>query len=377
MAYLDNCATTPVYPEVAQWIKEVLDLEFGNPSSLHYRGRRAQDIMEQARAQVAQVIGAEASEITFNSCATEGNNQVLKNFAGKHIIATAIEHPSVLRTLEDLAAEGTKVTFLPVDHLGRIDLKDLKAALDRDTALVSIMHVNNEVGVMNDLKEIGDIVKENGGRTRFHSDCVQSFLKFPLDVRAMNLDFVTASAHKAHGPKGVGMLYTRKGLKLKQLLRGGGQEGGLRAGTHNVPGIAGFGKACELILPEMDENRQKVMGFKAELLDWLKENGTSSFQLNGSEEGASPYILSISFRGLRAEILLRLLEEKDVLVSTGSACSAKTAKDSHVLTAMGLTREAIQGSIRICFSDTNSRADIEKAKEGFQYALAFVRKGKQ
>lgn len=377
MAYLDNCATTPVYPEVTERIKEVLDLEFGNPSSLHFMGRRAQDITEAARASAARVIGAESSEITFNSCATEGNNQVLKSFAGQHIISTAIEHPSVLRTLEALAAEGTRVTFLPVDGTGMIDLDDLKAALTRDTALVSIMHVNNEVGVMNDLSEIGRIVKENGGRTRFHSDCVQSFLKFPLDVQAMNLDFVTMSAHKAHGPKGLGMLYTRKGLKPKKLLHGGGQEGGFRAGTHNVAYIAGFGRACEMILPEMDSNLKKVQGFKQELLDWLKENGTERFQLNGSLEGASPYILNVSFRGLRAEILLRLLEEKDVCVSTGSACSSKTARDSHVLTAMGLSREAIQGSIRICFSDTNTREDIEQAKEGFQYALAFAGRIKQ
>lgn len=372
MAYLDNCATTPVYPEVAQRIKEVLDLEFGNPSSLHFMGRRAQDIMEEARAAAARVIGAESSEITFNSCATEGNNHVLKSFAGGHIISTAIEHPSVVRTLEALAAEGTRVTLLPVDHSGRIDLKDLKKALTKDTALVSIMHVNNEVGAMNDLAAIGQIIRQNGGRTRFHSDCVQSFLKFPLDVQAMALDYVTMSAHKAHGPKGLGMLYTRKGLSPKKLLHGGGQEGGLRAGTHNVPYIAGFGRACELIQPQMADNLQKVTAFKKDLLGWFREHGTERFQLNGSLEGSSPYILNVSFRGLRAEILLRLLEEKGVLVSTGSACSSKTAKDSHVLTAMGLDREAIQGSIRICFSDTNTKEDIEQAKAGFQYALAFA-----
>ncbi len=372
MAYLDNCATTPVYPEVAERIKEVLDIEFGNPSSLHFMGRRAQDIMEAARASAARVIGAESSEITFNSCATEGNNQILKNFAGNHIISTVIEHPSVLRTLEAMADQGTQVTFLPVDREGRISLSDLENALTKDTALVSIMHVNNEVGTMNDLMEIGRIIKEQGGRTRFHADCVQSFLKFPLDVQAMNLDFVTMSAHKAHGPKGIGLLYTRKGLKPEQLLHGGGQEGGLRAGTHNVPYIAGFATACEMIQPKMTENLDKVKGFKAELLDWLKVNGTDRFQLNGSLERSSPYILNVSFKGFQAEILLRLLEEKDVCVSTGSACSSKTARDSHVLTAIGLDKEAIKGSIRICFSDTNTNEDIEKAKEGFAYALAFA-----
>lgn len=373
MIYLDNCATTPVYPEVAETIKNVLDVEFGNPSSIHLLGRNAQDLMDAARISVANVLGADKTEIVFNSCASEGNNQVLKSFAGHHIITTEIEHPSVRNTLRNLAREGTKVTFLPVDSAGSISLDDLRAALTRDTALVSIMHVNNEVGSMNDLHRIGQIIKTHGGRTRFHADCVQSFLKFPLDVQAMNLDFVTASAHKAHGPKGIGMLYIRKGLALKSLIEGGGQEGGLRAGTHNVPYIAGFGRACELIQPNLTKNLETVTAYKNDLLAWFRANDkTGIFRLNGETEGFSPYVLNVSFRGIRAEILLRLLEEKDVCVSTGSACSSKNMKDSHVLTAMNLDKESIKGSIRICFSDTNTTQDIEAAKEGFTYALAFA-----
>lgn len=374
IAYLDNCATTPVYPEVARRIGTILEQEYGNPSSLHFMGRQAQDIMEEARASVAGVIHASPQEIIFTSCATEGNNQVLKNFAGQHIITTATEHPSVKRTLESLAREGSRVTVLKVDGQGRIDLEEFQAELTKDTALVSIMHVNNETGAMNDLMAIGRIIKEKGGRTRFHSDCVQSFLKFPLDVRAMNLDFLTASAHKAHGPKGIGFLYVKKGLVPKSLLQGGGQEGGLRAGTHNVPYIAGFGTACDLIYPNMEKNLMKVTAFKAELLNWFRENDQEGrFRLNGGEgEGFSPYVLNVSFRGLRAEVLLRLLEDRGVCVSTGSACSSRTAKDSHVLTAMGLAKDEIQGSIRICFSDTNTEEDIEMAKEGFRYALDFA-----
>ena len=373
MIYLDNCATTPVYPAVATKIKEILDEEFGNPSSIHIMGRTAQDITEAARASVAKVIGADKSEIIFNSCASEGNNQVLKSFAGHHIITTAIEHPSVRNTLLSMAKAGTNVTWLPVDAAGGIDLEDLRSALTKDTALVSIMHVNNEVGSINDLTEIGRIIKANGGRTRFHADCVQSFLKFPLDVKAMNLDFVTASAHKAHGPKGIGMLYVRKGLVLKSLIEGGGQEGGRRAGTHNVPYIAGFGLACDLILPELARNLEKVTAFKTELLNWFKSQDSSgNFELNGGVENTSPYVLNVSFRGIRAEILLRLLEEKDVCVSTGSACSSKNMKDSHVLTAMQLDPESIKGSIRICFSDTNTKEEIEAAKASFSYALAFA-----
>lgn len=373
MIYLDNCATTPVYPAVASKIKEVLDGEFGNPSSIHRLGRTAQDIMETARASVAKVIGADKSEIIFNSCASEGNNQVLKSFAGHHIITTEIEHPSVRNTLLNLAKAGTSVTWLPVDATGHIDLNDLRRALTKETALVSIMHVNNEVGSINDLVEIGRIIKANGGRTRFHADCVQSFLKFPLDVQAMNLDFLTASAHKAHGPKGIGLLYVRKGLILKSLIEGGGQEGGQRAGTHNVPYIAGFGTACDLILPELAINLEKVTAYKTKLLNWFKaQDKTGRFELNGAVQGASPYVLNVSFRGIRAEILLRLLEEKDVYVSTGSACSSKNMKDSHVLTAMKLDEESIKGSIRICFSDTNTPEEIERAKASFTYALAFA-----
>lgn len=373
MIYLDNCATTPVYPEVAQTIKEVLDLEYGNPSSLHVMGRKAQDIMEEARASVAHVLGALPGEIIFNSCATEGNNQVLKHFAGGHIITTQIEHPSVRNTLRTLEESGTRVTWLEVDERGRFSMAAFEQALTRDTALVSIMHVNNEIGVINDLVRIGEIIRSSGSRARFHADLVQSFLKFPLDVKAMNLDFATASAHKAHGPKGIGLLYIRKGLRLDSLIQGGGQESGLRAGTHNVPYIAGFGRACQLIEPHMAENLDHVRRMKQSLADFFQAHDQSGmFHLNGGMEGVSPYILNVSFRGIRAEILMRLLEEKGICVSTGSACSAKNMKDSHVLTAIGLARDSIKGSIRICFSDTNSMEQIEQAKEGFRYALDFA-----
>lgn len=373
MIYLDNCATTPVYPQVVEKIKEILDVEFGNPSSLHWKGRKAEDLVEEARASVARVLGASPREITFNSCASEGNNQVLKHFAGQHIITTEIEHPSVRNTLLTMEKAGTKVTWLAVDEMGRFSMEEFKDALTKDTALVSIMHVNNEIGVINDVAKVGAIIKESGYKARLHTDLVQSFLKFPLDVNAMNIDFATASAHKAHGPKGIGMLYTRAGLKLDSLIEGGGQEGGSRAGTHNVPYIVGFGHACDLILPKLEENLKAVSEMKQSLFDFFKINQTDgSFHLNGELEGFSPFILNVSFQGIRAEILLRLLEEKGICVSTGSACSSKNMKDSHVLTAMGLNKEKIKGSIRICFSDTNTMEQIKEAKEGFQSALAFA-----
>lgn len=368
--YLDNCATTKVYREVADEIYRIMLEEYGNPSSLHKKGRDAEGIMNLARADIASVINATPDEIYFNSCASEGNNQVLRHFKTGHIITTAIEHPSVGKTVRELADRGLETTILPTDGEGRIDLSELKRALRRDTMLVSIMHVNNEIGGINDLQAIGDIIRSSGARARFHADCVQSFLKLPIDVKAMGLDYLTASAHKAHGPKGIGMIYIKKGLKLDSLITGGGQEKGLRAGTHNVPYIAGFGKACRMIQPKMEENYKKVSLFKESLYNALRTE--PRFKLNGALEGFSPYILNVSFKGFRAEILLRLLEEKGVYVSTGSACSAKNMKDSHVLTALGLDREELQGSIRICFSDTTTPDDIEVAKAGFEYALSFA-----
>lgn len=368
--YLDNCATTKVYDEVAEEIKKVMLEDYGNPSSLHKKGRDADDRVNEARNSLGLVINASPEEIYFNSCASEGNNQVLRNFKGHHIITTEIEHPSVRNTLKELQAEGTEVTFLKCDKMGKVDLEDFKNALRKDTMLVSIMHVNNEVGSINDLEAMGEIIKKGGFRAKFHADCVQSFLKFPIDVKSMGLDYLTASAHKAHGPKGIGLLYIRKGLKLNSLISGGGQEKGTRAGTHNVPYIAGFGLASRMILPNMEENRKTVLKFKEYLYNAL---GTyEGFRLNGSLEGFSPYILNVSFKGLRSEVLLRLLEEKGVYVSTGSACSSKNMKDSHVLTAMGLTKDEIKGSIRICFSDTTTQEEIEKAAEGFDYALKFA-----
>lgn len=373
MIYLDNCSTTPVNPQVAERIKEILDLEFGNPSSLHWKGRQAEDLVEAARASVAGVLGVTPREVTFNSCASEGNNQVLKHFAGQHIISTEIEHPSVRNTLLTMEKTGTKVTWLAVDEMGRFSMEDFQKALTKDTGLVSIMHVNNEIGVINDIAKVGAMIKESGYKARLHTDLVQSFLKFPLDLKAMNVDFATASAHKAHGPKGIGMLYTRAGLNIDSLIEGGGQEGGKRAGTHNVPYIAGFGLACDLMVPRIEENLKAVSKMKQSLLDFFKTSQLADrFHLNGELDGFSPYILNVSFQGIRAEILLRLLEEKGICVSTGSACSSKTMKDSHVLTAIGLSKKSIKGSIRICFSDTNTMEQIEQAKEGFQSALAFA-----
>ncbi|PKK39418.1 Cysteine desulfurase [Clostridiaceae bacterium JG1575] len=375
MVYLDHCATTPVYPEVADELMKVMCAAYGNPSSLHAKGREAMDLVEAARKTLAQAIGAQAQELIFTSCATEGNNQVLRQFKGRSIITTATEHPSVRNTLRELAKEGTKVTELLVDARGQIRLADLDRALHKDTALVSIMQVNNETGAVHDLEAIGHLIAERKLRARFHSDCVQGFLKLPLDVKKMHLDFVTVSAHKVHGPKGVGFLYARRGLRPLPFMTGGGQEGGLRAGTLNVPGIAAFGKACEILEPRQKENFDRALALKKELFWALSALvGPQGIRLNGDLHSDSPYILNVSFPGLRAEVLLRLLEDAEIYVSTGSACSSKNMKDSHVLTAMGLTKEEIKGSLRLCLSDTTTAKEIEQAKEGFAKALAFARR---
>lgn len=366
--YLDNCATTVVYKEVVDEISRVLLNEFGNPSSLHKIGRDAENIIDDSRQLIADTINANKKEIYFNSCASEGNNQVLKSFKD-HIITTKIEHPSVMNTLKSLEEEGVKVTYLDVDKEGKIDLEDFKSKLTKDTSLVSIMYVNNEIGVINPIEKIGRIIKDTGFKTKFHVDCVQAYMKYPIDVKKMNIDYLTVSSHKIHGPKGVGFIYIKKGLLLKPLIHGGSQESNLRAGTHNVAYISGMAKAIEILKDKRRENLEHVIELKNSMIEALSKY--KNFKIN-SPYDSSDYILNVSFIGLRSEIILRLLEDKEVYVSTGSACSQKNMKDSHVLTSIGLNKDEIKGSIRICFSDTTTKEEIKNAIDAFDYALNFA-----
>ena len=366
--YLDNCATTKVYDEVVDTISDVLRNNFGNPSSLHKLGNEADEILKDAREIISKTLNASSDEIYFTSGASEGNNQILKSF-GDRIISSEIEHPSVIRTLEEMKSNNNNIIILKVNSKGEIDLKEFKEKLTKDILLVSIMMVNNEIGTIYPIEDIGRIIKESGFRAKFHVDATQAYMKFPIDVKKSNIDFLTASAHKFHGPKGIGFVYIRKGQRLEKLINGGSQESGLRAGTHNVAYIAGMAKAVSMLNGRMKKNLEYVKSLKEKMINGLSE--FNNLKIN-SPENSSPYILNISLVGLRSEIILRLLEDKEVYVSTGSACSAKNMKDSHVLTSIGLKKEEIKGSIRICFSDTTTMEEVDNAIAAFSYAVNFA-----
>ena len=375
--YFDNSATTKPSEEVVEVMKNAMMDYYGNPSSLHSLGLKCQNKLIEAKKDIAEKIGAVKEEIFFTSGGSESNNMILKNFAkvGNHIITTKFEHASVLNTLKDLERSGVNVTYLNVDEFGFIDLKELEEAITKNTVLVSIMQVNNEIGSIQDLKEIGKIIKEKSQRARFHVDGVQGFGKIKIDVKKCNIDFYSASAHKIHGPKGIGFCYVRKGLSINPLIQGGGQEFGMRAGTENIPGILSFVKASDLAFHTLDENYNKVLEVKRYFIERLKE--IKDIKINSPLiDNVTPYILNVSFFGVRAEVLLHMLEEKGIFVSTGSACSSKSAgtKGSHVLNAIGLEQKCIQGAIRFSFSKYNTKEEVDYTIENLQKSLKFLRR---
>lgn len=373
-AYLDNAATTRINEKVVETMAEALKSTYGNPSSLHKVGRDAEDKLETARRIIGDSVHADAEEIVFTSCATEGNNHIIKSFIkeGAHFITSKIEHPSVLRTMEHAEKSGVRVDYLSVDEDGKIDLSELKGKITKNTSLVSIMMVNNETGAINDPEAIGRIIREAGGRTKYHVDAVQAYMKFPLDVRKMNIDFLTVSAHKVHGPKGVGFVYIKKGQRPLPFFLGGGQERGLRAGTVNVPSILGFSEIPALLEGRMDENREKVALLKKAMIEEL--SSLKELKINSKLDCTSPYILNLSLPGLRGEVMLHYLSDKGVYVSTGSACSSKDTKDSHVLQAMGVKEKEIKGSLRCSFSEENTLEEITYAAGVIKEAVNFLRR---
>lgn len=357
--YLDNGATTQVAEEVARAMQKILTKKFGNPSSLYTLGEEAKKELESARKIIAEKINADSSEIIFTSGGTESDNLAIKGIAyqnknkGNHIITSAIEHPAVLRTCKVLEKEGFNITYLSVDKEGFIDLKKLEAAITSQTLLVTIMHANNEIGTIQDIEKIGKICKEKN--VIFHTDAVQSFTKTPIDVKKMNIDLLSLSAHKIHGPKGVGALYIKKGIKLKPLLDGGSQENKIRSGTENLPGIVGFGKAVE-ISKEQDLEKMKLL---RDMLIKEIEKNIDSIIINGAREKRLPNNVNISFKYVEGESLLYQLNSKGIAVSTGSACSSHSLEPSHVLMAIGLKPEVAHGSIRFTLSRYTTKEEIE------------------
>ena len=360
--YLDYNATTPIHPEVAEFTRPFLYELFGNPSSMHWAGREVRPYIQQARDCIADMIGATPEEIVFSSGGTEADNHAIKGVAfalrdkGKHIITTKVEHPGVLNACMYLEERGFEVTYLPPDRYGIVDPDDVKAAIRKDTILISVMLANNETGTLLPIREIGAVAKEAG--VLFHSDMVQALGKVPIDVKEMNVDFGAFSGHKVYAPKGVGILYIREGLNPDNLIHGGHQEAGRRAGTENLVGIAAFGKACQLMHKETREDAPRIERLRNKLLAGIHAR-IDDVQLNGHPEFRLPNTLNLSFGFVESESLLIGLDLAGIAVSSGSACSSGSPEPSHVLLAMGIEPEVCQGALRMSLGRGSTEEEID------------------
>lgn len=360
--YLDNSATTKPYKEVIDKMVYALSTDYANPSSLHRKGIEVEKNIKNIRQSIARTLGAKDKEIYFTSGGTEANNAIIRGVANlhkkrkNHIISTVIEHPSVLNTLKDLEEDGFEVTYLPVDTTGKIDIEEFKQAIKPSTCLVSIMHVNNEVGSIQPIQEIGKYLKSLNDKVYLHIDAVQSYSKINFKPSRYNIDFMSVSGHKFHGPKGIGFMYIKENNRLKPILTGGGQEIGIRSGTENTPGIYGLGEAVSIINKDLNSTVDKINSLKNLLKDEIERN-IDDIKINSPEDGVC-HILNVSFRGVKGEVLLHYLEQKGIYVSTGSACSSKK-KGSHVLNEMKLTPVEIEGAIRFSLSNLNTEEDIK------------------
>ena len=361
--YLDHAATTPMRPEVRAAMEPYLSADgFGNPSSLHADGQRAKRALDAARDTLAQALGGQFSEITFTSGGTEADNAALVGVLlargpGSHLVTTQIEHEAVRETADFLKKLGFGVTFVPVDEFGRVSPQVIADALTDRTALVSVMHANNEVGTVQPLREIADTVHARGAY--LHTDAVQTFGQLPLDVHALGADLVTLSAHKVYGPKGAGALYVRSSVPIEPLLHGGGQERERRGGTENVPAVVGFGEAVRLMLPEREAEAMRLTELRDQLLGALRHR-LPEIVLNGHPTERLPNNLNVSFPGLDAETLLLALDRASISASSGSACTSGSIEPSHVLTAMGLPEDRVRSAIRLTLGRGTTPEQIDR-----------------
>ncbi|MGQ9514591.1 MAG: cysteine desulfurase NifS [Thermoproteota archaeon] len=375
--YMDHSATTPVDPKVVEAMSPYFSEKFGNASSLHSFGREAFEAMQESRKKIASLIGADPEEIVFTSGGTESDNlalvgsvRMMKQKGKDHIITSKIEHPAVLETCRNLEEEGFKVTYLDVDRDGLISPEDVRRAITEKTALITVMHANNEIGTIEPIEEIAEIASEKG--VRFHTDAVQSVGKIPIDVGKMKVDLLSMSAHKIYGPKGVGALYVAKGITLKPLVYGGGHERGIRSGTENVAGIVGMGVAAELAKVRLEEDSKLLVMLRDKLIENVTQRISESY-LNGHTKKRLPNNAHFRFTGIEGESLILELDDKGIAASTGSACSSKKLEPSHVLLAIGLNEVEAHSSLRLTLGRENTEEDIEYVVECLEIAVGKLR----
>lgn len=378
-AYLDNSATTRCYKEVAEIVAKTMTEDFGNPSAMHLKGVEAENYVKEAAKAIAKTLKVQDKEIYFTSGGTESDNWALIGTAlanhrqGKHMITTPFEHSAVSAPLAWLQEQGFEITVIPVDEEGNLDLKKLEEAIREDTILVSTMFVNNEMGAVVPVEEVGRIVHEKNPRTLYHVDAIQAYGKYKIYPKKMGIDLLAVSGHKIHGPKGVGFLYINEKAKVQPFILGGGQQKGMRSGTDNVPGIAGLGTAAKMIYQNLDENVEHMRELK---LYFAKELATlEQVEINGPKlERGAPHILNVSFLGVRSEVLLHSLEDMGIYVSAGSACSSHKRAGSSSLGALRLTPERKESAIRFSFCETTTKEEIDYTLEALRKLLPMLRR---
>lgn len=376
---MDNSATTVCFEEVAALMTKIMCEDYGNPSSLHRKGMQAEQYIRYAKETIAKNLKVNEKEIFFTSGGTESDNLAIIGCArancrmGKHLITTQIEHPAVLQAMKYLESEGFRVTYLPVDHRGCIRLEDLQRAITGETILVSIMYANNEVGSLQPIQQAGAMIKQMNPRILFHVDAVQGYGKFPIYPKKMNIDLLSASGHKIHGPKGVGFLYVGEKVKIKSLIFGGGQQGGLRSGTENVPAAAGMAKAVEIIYSGLDREVEHMYRLKEAFTEGVMRIPDVIVNSPQGRDGA-PHIISVSFRGVRSEVLLHALEDKGIYISAGSACSARKPQPSTTLQAMGIEKDLLGSTIRFSMSGFTTMQEVDYTLQVLYDIIPMLRK---
>lgn len=382
--YLDNSATTRVFPEVAELMTKIMCVDYGNPSSLHMKGVQAEQYLRNAKETFARILKVKDKEIFFTSGGTESDNMALIGCAranarqGNHLITTQIEHPAILNTMRYLESVGFRVTYLPVNAYGQISLEDLRRAMTQETILVSIMHTNNEIGSLQPITEAANLVKRMNPHTLFHVDAVQGFGKARIYPKRMGIDLLSASSHKIHGPKGVGLLYMGSQVKIQPIIHGGGQQMNLRSGTDNVPGVAGFAKAAELLDAHYEEDRKRLYQCKKYFMDGMRR--MEGVQINGllpqepEGVGTAPHIVSVSVGGVRSEVLLHALEEEGIYVSAGSACAARKPQPSATLKAIGIDKALLESTIRFSFSVYTTQEELDRTLQALYDKVPMLRR---